>query len=104
MANEVKKNMIDGTKITLGKHEYIIPPAPFACVEKYEDVFMGRDTSPKPSVMFDILHMSLQRNYPDLNRDQLLMDVDIANMGNAFESVMFVNAEDSGTEGGVEKK
>jgi len=89
----ITKNTIPGTEITLGHHIYVIPPAPFACVQKYEDVFMGREKAPSPSVMFDILFMSLQRNDPDLSRETLSMDVDLANMGAAFSAVMETNID-----------
>jgi len=85
-------DLIPGVETKLGRHTYIVPPAPFACVEKYEDVFMGREDAPKPSVIFDILFMSLKRNYPDLDRDALALDVDVSNMQVAFTSSMHANA------------
>jgi len=84
--------LIPGNEVLLGRRKYIIPPAPFACVEKHEDVFMGREKNPKPSVIFDILYMSLLRNYPELSRDELAMDVDIKNMNIALVSAMQVNS------------
>jgi len=88
-------DMIPGAAIKLGRTTYIVPPAPFACVEKYEDVFMGRESDPKPSVIFDILYLSLLRNYPDLDRDALAHDVDISNMQVAFTSAMQANAPEA---------
>jgi len=92
------QHLIPGNKIKLGRTTYIIPPAPFACVEKHEAVFMGRDEHPKPSVVFDILYMSLLRNYPDLERDVLAQDVDVSNMTVAFSSAMRTNAPDTAGE------
>jgi len=89
------RGMIPGAEIRLGRTTYIVPPAPFACVEKYEDVFMGREQDPKPSVIFDILYMSLLRNYPDLDRDTLALDVDVSNMQVAFTSAMQANVPDA---------
>ena len=94
MSNQ-HREMIPGAEIKLGRTVYIVPPSPFACVEKYEDVFMGRDANPKPSVIFDILYMSLLRNYPDLDRDALALDVDVSNMQVAFTSAMQANAPDA---------
>jgi len=93
------REMIPGVEAKLGRNTYIVPPAPFVCVEKYEDVFMGRDPNPKPSVVFDILYMSLLRNYPDLDREQLSLDVDVSNMQVAFTSAMQANAPADGDAG-----
>ncbi len=98
MDRGMENGMVPGTEVQLGRHRYVVPPAPFACVEKYEDVFMGRNAEPSPTVIFDILYMSIKRNYPELKREDLANDVDIANMNAAFSVAMAVNAQgvDSG--------
>ena len=70
--------MIPGTEITLGERTFSCPPAPFACVRRFNDIFEGR-RAPTLLEMADILLAALQRNYPDLTQEELersCLDVD----------------------------
>ena len=83
--------MIDGTEIKLGETSFLCPPAPFACVRKYEDIFTGKSDA-SLNQMADILFTSLRRNYPELKQEEFeFQNLDIANFREAFRVCLSVN-------------
>ena len=83
--------MIIGQEIKLGETTFVCPPAPFACVRKYEDIFNGKSDATL-NQMSDILFASLKRNYPELEQEQFeFHNLDIANFRDAFQICLSVN-------------
>lgn len=83
--------MIIGQEIKLGETTFVCPPAPFACVRKYEDIFNGKSDATL-NQMSDILFASLKRNYPELEQEQFeFHNLDIANFRSAFQICLSVN-------------
>lgn len=83
--------MIEGKEITLGGRKFIAPPAPFACIRKYNDVFSGKQTA-NLTDMADIVYVALKRNYPDLTQEEFDEKyLDIGNLREAFAAVMLTS-------------
>ncbi len=80
--------MIEGKTITLAGREFIAPPAPFAVMRKYKDVFNG-DAVPDMLMMADVVFAALQRNYPELSQAEFEEKyLDVGNISAVFNAIM----------------
>ena len=89
--------MIPGTRITLGRHHYLIPPLNFNAMELHKDFLaraMNGEIDPVEAMktdfrtMGEIVYLAAKRNYPDLKIEALFDDLDVSNMAQAFQAVM----------------
>jgi len=80
-----------GVLITLGKKDYIVPPLNFDAIELFEERIenMPNLTVIKQvSLMVDICHCAILRNYPDVTRKEVAKFLDFTNISDVFTTVM----------------
>lgn len=84
-----------GIPIELGGELYIVPPIALGALEQLQGgihAFTGDVTDVKQiAVVIDATFSALKRNYPDLTREALADQIDVANMADVFEAVMDVS-------------
>ena len=81
---------VAGKSMTLGGHEYVMPPLNAASVKQYRDqikaVFVGG--LPDIELVAKLAHASLSRNYADITVEQVEDFIDYENMFDVWESVL----------------
>jgi hypothetical protein len=89
---------IPGVEIALGENTYVVPPLNFRLLQEYSTqlalVNQGKSflTDPDTAVAYvDVITASLQRNYPDLTRDDVLDRLDIKNAQAAILSILGIS-------------
>lgn len=86
--------LIEGVKITLGGREFVAPPLNFRALRRLTPHFsalttMGAvPTDDQIDVVIDIVLAALNRNYPDLVRDELEELLDLANLSVALQAIL----------------
>jgi len=86
--------MILGKKIILGNEEYTLPPLPLVHMHLIGKLQNGGDPSSDPAYaegLVEVIHKSLLRNYPDLERATVSDNLDMLNYRELMESFMAVN-------------
>jgi hypothetical protein len=86
--------MIKGLTIELGGAEYVVPPMTLGTIEVYEDKLedlAGMANKDVRALILDVGLASLNRNYPDMTRDELKEIVDIGNMNDLLDACMDVS-------------
>ena len=86
--------MINGTKITLGGTEYIVPPLNFKAlktlqpmIESLSKIDMAMSNEQIDNVA-EIVLAALNRNYPDKTKDDVLEWLDLGNSGQILGAIM----------------
>ena len=86
--------MIDGTKITLGGNEYIVPPLNFKAlkrlqptIESLAKVDMAMSDEQIDNIA-EIVLAALIRNYPDKTKDDVLEWLDLGNTAKILNAIM----------------
>ena len=102
----------DGTKLVLGGREFILPPLNMRLVKKFNDdleklfkIGTRLATTEELEKMTDIILASLQRNYPDLQAEELDDLLDIDTLPSAFMALVKVNrmTKEAKTEGATDQ-
>lgn len=91
-----------GVEIELGGEIYVVPPLNFISIERFEERLeniQSLSMMKQISLMIDIIHCALLRNYPDLTRDDVGSLLDVSNIHGVYHAVMF----DSGLVGTPEE-
>lgn len=80
----------DGTKVTIGGEEYIVPPLSFKQLKALkEDIVAMKDrTADNNERMIRVIHAALSRNYPELTIDQVEEMIDLGNIMEITQAVM----------------
>lgn len=89
--------MVEGKEITLGTDKYILPPIPLAGLSKLGDrlsLIGAGFTLEAVDAMIDGVWLSLLRNYPDIPRDVVEMNIDLLNQEGIFQAWVSVNRLD----------
>jgi hypothetical protein len=91
-------DLIKGASVTLGANTYVIPPLNFRLLqdlaEKIAIVNKGGSFVADPDVrnaFIDVICASLQRNYPDLTREQVIDMLDVSNAQKAMLALLGVS-------------
>ena len=78
-----------GITVELGGDAYVLPPLPLWFIESNAAIGEASESGSVPvKLVLDALTASLQRNYPDMTREQVAALVDVGNMADLFELVM----------------
>lgn len=86
------KTKVDGINIKLDGVEYVLPPLPLAKMPKIKKLMEGGDMSDEfVGTLIDAIHWSLQRNYPELKREEVESAVDMKNWKEVLNAFMEVN-------------
>lgn len=72
--------MISGIAIQLGDRDYVLPPMTLGAVERYQRHLKESEGKSSVTMTIDCLHSALLRNYPDLPREVIADNVDLAMM------------------------
>lgn len=88
-----------GTAITIGEREYIVPPLNFRQLEDFHDDLEkmraikdgGTDSFASIASTVPIVHAAIRRNYPDLTIDELRDSLDLHNYREVIAAVMGVS-------------
>ena len=85
---------VPGTTIELGGERYVLPPMALGVIEQLGDRFAEfADTvdfaSPgRMKMLIDMIHGALLRNYPEMPRDTVSSNVDLASLKPTLEALM----------------
>ncbi len=88
--------MIDGIKMKIGEHEYIVPALNLKSLNKVQDKINrlfeisqpGVLSAEQTDIMRDIVLEGLQRNYPDLTPEQLDEMLDLSNVSGVMDAIL----------------
>lgn len=87
--------MIRGITLKLGGADYIVPPLNLGALElhgdRIEEFQRGAAGLAGYSIVVDITHAALQRNYPRMTREQVAAGIDAAAAPDVFRAVMEVS-------------
>jgi len=94
----MEKIMIPGPTFRIGETDFVLAPLNLASARAHKKFFEtgwqaanGGVQDLGPAALFemaDIVFESLQRNYPDLKRDEVDAHLDLSNIPDAFIAVM----------------
>ena len=87
--------MIDGVKIQIGDKEFEVPALNFKRVRELRPLFKKLQDlqgdqnvdSEQLDAMIEIVHQGLQRNYPDITKEELEEILDMQNIQGIIEAV-----------------
>jgi hypothetical protein len=84
---------VKGQKITLLETEYILPPLPLTYMDDIQPLLDGGTTQNKAYVgaLISAVHLSLLRNYPDMNRSVVADNLDMTNYADIVNAFMVTN-------------
>lgn len=102
MAKSIPK--IPGKAISLSGEEYVVPPLSLASMETNGDrigQFRGGVDAQSASIVIDVVHAALLRNYPELTREEVANGLDLGNMNDAFEAVLNLSGYQAKAEEGA---
>jgi len=82
-----------GEPVTLGGVEYIAPPMALLALTKLKtkiDALGASDTSEEEqlAISYDLIHASIARNYPEIDREDLDVMIEIDDLAPALDVVM----------------
>jgi hypothetical protein len=88
--------MIEGTTVMMGGQGWVIPPLNLKSVRKIQPlipVLNAMDIASPEAVdaMVELVFIALQRNYPDVTKDQVEDMVDLGNLQGIVNAVMNVS-------------
>ena len=85
--------MVDGKEITLGGQKYTLPPIPLSGLARLGDRIktIGGDDPDAIDALIDGVHISLRRNYPDIERVTVDNNIDPLNFAAVLEAFTAVN-------------
>jgi len=91
-----RPGFIPGTPVNLGGIEFVLAPLGIGPVRDYQDALQKMKELQTPREMEDahyqnnvtLIHRSLLRNYPEIERDELETLLDTANMVEAINAIL----------------
>lgn len=91
------EDLIDGTEIKIGRINRVVPPLNFKQLRRLAPQLAtlsamssteSQITDEQYAAMLDVVHAALMRNYPNLSREDLEEDFDLANAPKILSAVM----------------
>lgn len=85
---------IPGVELTLGDQKFVVPPLSLGDLETYGDdinKFDALSDGKKVTLIIDITHAAIKRNYPEMTRDDIKGLMSMRDMQAAFAAVMDVS-------------
>lgn len=80
-----------GVPMQMGDQQLILPPMSLGIIEDFQDqiddMLAGKVKKPV-SLMIDIFHRTLQRNYPELTRDQVREGLGLDDLQGMFATLL----------------
>ncbi len=80
-----------GVKVAIGGDNFIVPPLNLKSLRLMQDRlanFKGGFDPASTEIVVDAAYAALLRNYPEISKDWLEENIDVANMQEIMESVM----------------
>jgi hypothetical protein len=100
MTQTTQKEMVPGTKVDIGGHEFIVPPLNFGQLEEFqEQIATAAAAMDNPAKQgfermlstLPIIVAAMSRNYPDFTIEFAKNILDLSNYRRVFEAVMGVS-------------
>jgi len=91
---------LDGVSIKLGNQEFIVPPLSLKSLRQLSDKLNslqslnGLPSNEQISVMVEVIHHAIRRNYPDLSQEALEDILDLGNIQMVFPAIMSASGLD----------
>jgi len=82
-----------GTEVELGGRKFTVPPLTLGALEEFQRriaVFETMAPADQATLVLDLSHRALKRNYPELTREELAELLDMNNMFDIFLALMSV--------------
>lgn len=87
--------LLDGVAVQLGRREFIVPPLNLRAVRKVIPLLPVLEGKSGEGSFLDaaveLLALAIQRNYPDITKDEIEELVDLGNLPRLVEAVMAVS-------------
>lgn len=88
--------MIEGVKVKIGEQEYEIPALNFPRLKKVmalQTKLVGEtgEKSDQVDAMTEIIFIAVQRNYPDIKREEIEDSLDMLNVNGILDEILFVS-------------
>jgi hypothetical protein len=83
-----------GISLLLGDKNYVVPPLNFRTLQSLQsrlETFSGGVDAASLDLVVDSLHGAIQRNYPEVTRDDCVDMLDLGNMEEVMQAVMDVS-------------
>ncbi|HEY6020565.1 MAG TPA: hypothetical protein VIY48_11950 [Candidatus Paceibacterota bacterium] len=99
-------NKRGGKWVRMGMEEYRIPPLGFGAIQELQSrlgALQGMTAAPTPEqvkIVAEIVHMALQRNYPDIKAEQVAEMLDLGNFREVFGAVLSMSGYSEGKPSG----
>ncbi|MFG7180669.1 hypothetical protein ACGYQ5_14170 [Burkholderia pseudomallei] len=91
-------DLIKGIDVTLGRETYVVPPLNFRLLQELADsiAIVNKGGSfvadaETRNAFVDVIHASVQRNYPDVTREQIVDALDVSNAQTAMLALLGVS-------------
>ena len=90
-------DLIEGVEMKIGRQTLIVPPLNFKSLRRLRpqisllgalDANAAEMSDEAVDALFEIIHTALRRNYPNLAREQIEEDLDIANAPKIITAIM----------------
>lgn len=86
---------VPGTPTELGGVWYVMPPLAIGTIEqlgdKFADLIDGEYSPERMTMIIDIVHESLTRNYADLDRAIVAKNIDLGNLQTTLKSLLAIS-------------
>lgn len=89
-----------GTTVDLGGQPFVLPPMSLGIIEDFQDqidLFLAGKIERPVTMMIDVLHACLLRNYPDLSRDTVRENVDLESVQALFMPLLKASGWQAGS-------
>jgi hypothetical protein len=86
--------MVPGVEIQLGSEKYTLPPLPLIHMGSIRKLLAGGSTLEDDDYvnsLVNALHLSLQRNYPEVQREVVAANLDMVNYKHCLTAFMEAN-------------
>ena len=83
-----------GVTLNLGGKDYVVPPLNFRTLQALQarlEKFSGGVDAESIDLVVDSLHGAIQRNYPEITRDDCIDMLDLENMESVMGAVMDIS-------------
>lgn len=77
------RELLDGVTLRVGRRDYVVPPLNLKGVKRVQALMPQLSNEADPGSIdaaIEILQLAINRNYPDVTREQIEEDVDLGNL------------------------
>lgn len=84
--------LLDGVNLRIGRRDYIVPPLNLRGVKRAQALMslLEGDGPDSVDAALEVIQLAVNRNYPEVTREQLEEDIDLGNLANLVQAVLAV--------------